>query len=145
MIKLPLQIIELEHDNFHILISGEFQDGEKCHWIIDTGASKSVMDVRLNPYYEKLESNGDDEYQSAGINQGMIETEVGNLFSLKFGELTIENLKVALIDLDHINSIYEKYTDYRIAGLIGGDVLKKYQCQIDYFSESLTFSPPPVA
>ena len=142
MIEIPLQIIELEKDNFHILIEGTFQDKTLSSWIIDTGASKSVMDVNQRAYYEILDSDNEDDYHSAGINQGMMETSVGKMFFLQFGELEITNHKVALIDLDHVNDIYGKYTSCRIAGLLGGDILMQYKCRIDYKRETIQFQFP---
>lgn len=142
MIELPLQIIELEKDNFHILIEGEFFDKTISGWIIDTGASKSVMDVNQKTYYEIMDSDNMDDYHSAGINQGMMETMVGKLGFLKFGGLEIYDHKVALIDLQHVNEIYGKYTPYRISGLLGGDILMQYRCRIDYENRTIRFMFP---
>lgn len=139
MIEIPLQIIELEKDNYHILIEGAFHDNTVSSWIIDTGASKSVMDMTQKSYYEILDSDNEDDYHSAGINQGMMETSVGKMFFIKFGELEITDQKVALIDLSHVNEIYGKYTPYRIAGLLGGDILMQYKCCIDYDRETIQF------
>lgn len=139
MIEIPLQIIELEKDNYHILIEGKFLDETISSWIIDTGASKSVLDVNLKTYYEILDSDNEDDYHSAGINQGMMEASVGKMFFLKFGELIINNHKVALIDLNHVNEIYGKYTSTRISGLLGGDILMQYRCCIDYKCKTIQF------
>lgn len=145
MIKIPLQIIELEEDNYHILIEGQFQDGSPSCWIIDTGASKSVLDINQRAYYEVLDSDNEDEFHSAGINQGMMETSVGKMFYLKLGDLEITNHKVALIDLKHVNEIYGKYSNYRIAGLLGGELLMKYKCRIDYNNKTIKFQVQPTA
>ncbi len=139
MIEIPLQIIELERENYHILIEGRFIDDTPVFWIIDTGASKTVMDVNLQSFYEIVDSDNEDDYQSAGINQGMLETSVGKMYYLRFGELEITGHKVALIDLNHVNDIYGKYTEYRIAGLLGGDILMHYGCVIDYSGKIITF------
>jgi hypothetical protein len=139
MIEIPLQIIELEHHNYHILIEGNFDNDTVACWIIDTGASKTVLDSNLNQNYELVDSDNEDDYQSAGINQGMMETKVGVIPKLRFGELVICNQKVALIDLSHVNEIYEKYTNHRIAGLIGGDILMRYNCLIDYEQKIIGF------
>jgi hypothetical protein len=142
MIEIPLQIIELEKENYHLLIEGEFQDETPSCWIIDTGASKSVLDINLKTYYEILDSDNEDDYHSAGINQGMMETSVGKMFFLKLGELEISDQKVALIDLSHVNEIYGKYSSCRIAGLLGGDILMQYKCCIDYESKTIQFQFP---
>lgn len=139
MTELPLQIIELEHENYHILIEGKFNDNTSASWIIDTGASKTVLDLNLDSFYEKLEPENDEDYQSAGINQGMMETSVGKMESLWFGDLEIEAHKVALIDLNHVNEIYSKYTSRRITGLLGGDILMRYKCVIDYDRKTIQF------
>jgi hypothetical protein len=139
MIEITLQIIELEKENYHLLVEGEFQDGTPSCWIIDTGASKSVLDINLKTYYEILDSDNEDDYHSAGINQGLMETSVGKMFFLKLGELEITDRKVALIDLNHVNEIYGKFTSCRIAGLLGGDILMQYKCRIDYNRKTIRF------
>lgn len=139
MIEIPLQIIELERENYHILIEGNFEDGTPSCWIIDTGASKTVLDKNLSSHYELMDSDDMEDYQSAGINQGMMETSVGKLTYLRFGDVKITGQKVALIDLNHVNDIYGKYTSYRIAGLLGGDILMQHQCKIDYANKIIQF------
>ena len=139
MYEFPIQIIELEEENFHILIEGHFEHEEPSCWIIDTGASKSVLDINLKSFYEVIDSDNLDDYQSAGINQGMMETSVGNMKQLNFGNLKITGHKVALIDLNHVNEIYGKYTNFRIAGLLGGDILMRYKCLIDYDNQIIRF------
>jgi len=139
MIEIPLQIIELERENYHILIEGNFEDGTPSCWIIDTGASKTVLDKNLSSHYELMDQDDMEDYQSAGINQGMMETSVGKLTYLRFGEVKITGQKVALIDLNHVNDIYGKYTSYRIAGLLGGDILMQHQCKIDYANKIIQF------
>lgn len=139
-IELPLQIIELEQDNYHILIEGIFPDQNKLFWVIDTGASKTVFDKTQDQYYRLVESDDLNDYQSAGINQGMLETSVGKLTSVNFGTLEIKDQKVALIDLSHVNEIYEKYTSVKIAGLLGGDILMQFRCKIDYAKKTIAFT-----
>jgi len=140
MIEIPLQIIELEKDNFHILLEGEFQDNTISGWIIDTGASKTVMDINQKAYYEIVDSDNEDDYHSAGINVGLMETMVGKVGMIKFGELEIVDQKVALIDLNHVNEIYGRFTPYHISGLLGGDILMYYKCQIDYGNKKIRFN-----
>ncbi len=142
MAKIPLELIELEEHNYHLLVQGKFDDGELGYWIIDTGASKTVFDKRLEQYYKSIEPLSDEEYQSAGIGTGMVETAVGEIAHIAFGKLKVRDQKVALIDLDHVNEIYRKYRNVRICGLLGSDLLKKYQCVIDYKYETISFSRP---
>jgi hypothetical protein len=139
MVELPLIVVELERENFHILIEGSFKDGLPFYWVVDTGASKTVLDVNLSGYYEISESDNLDDYQSAGINQGMMETRVGKMFAIDFNGLVVDGLKVALIDLGHVNEIYGKFSAFRVGGLLGSDVLMKYKCLIDYQRKIICF------
>ncbi len=139
MYEFPLQIIELEENNYHILIEGQFEEEAPSCWIVDTGASKTVLDINLSSFYEIIDSDNIDDYQSAGINQGMMETSVGKMTQLRFGDMEITGHKVALIDLSHVNEIYGKYTSFRIAGLLGGDILMEHRCIIDYSNRIIQF------
>ncbi len=136
---LPIQLVELENNNFHLLLEGRFADREIGYWIIDTGASKSVFDRSLSEYFNLIEPNDDEEFHSAGINEGTVETAVGEIKRVKFGKLKIKNFHVALINLDHVNDIYRRYHDVRIVGLIGGDILTKYSVVIDYGKKEIVF------
>lgn len=130
-IKIPLQIIELEPDNYHIIISSTFFDGTSGNWIIDTGASKTVFDNNLVEYYSILEGESD-EIHTAGAEEQPQEISLALLKPIQFEKLNVENFKVALLDLSHINKLYLKAANIKICGLIGGDFLMKYRAVIDY-------------
>ncbi len=135
-IKIPIQIIELEPDNYHIIISGTFIDERTENWVIDTGASKTVFDKNLDKYYSVLEGESD-EIHTAVIGEQPQEILLAILKPLQMGRLNIENLKVALLDFSHINNLYSNTTDLKICGLIGGDFLMKYRAVIDYKKQVL--------
>jgi len=50
-ITVPLQIIELEDDNYHLVVSSVLPDGNEGFWVVDTGASKTVFDKTLSEYF----------------------------------------------------------------------------------------------
>ena len=130
-IKIPLQIIELEEDNFHVIVKGTFEDKTHGLWAIDTGASKTVFDKNLTGKYSLTEEETD-EIHTAGVGEKPLTTQLGKLRNIKIGKLLVDNLKVALLDLSHINKLYKKATDLEICGLIGGDFLMKFRAVIDY-------------
>jgi hypothetical protein len=135
-IKIPIQIVELEEDNYHLIISSGFPDGTKGNWVIDTGASKSVFDKTLDEYYSVLDDELD-EIHTAGIGEEPLKTSMALLKSVQIGKLKIEGMKVALLDLSHINELYSKATNLKISGLIGGDFLVKYKASINYKKQVL--------
>lgn len=130
-IKIPIRIIELEPDNYHIMVSSTFENGFSVNWIIDTGASKTVFDKNLNEYYSELEGESD-ELHSAGIGEKPMDVILGELRNIKIGSLKTESFKVALLDLSHINQLYSKVSDVKISGLLGSDFLMKHKAVIDY-------------
>jgi len=136
-IKIPLQIIELEEHNFHIIATGKFNDGSSGFWAIDTGASKTVFDKNLAIKYEVVDWKTD-EIHTAGVGEKPLLTTLGILPGIKLGKLQTGKLKVALLDLSHINELYKKVTDLEICGLIGGDFLVEYRAVIDYKRKLLT-------
>ncbi|MCF6356294.1 MAG: retroviral-like aspartic protease family protein [Draconibacterium sp.] len=130
-VKIPLQITEIDPGNYHIIISGSFADNKTASWIIDTGASKTVFDKNLVEYYSILEGETD-EIHTAGIEDQPQEISLAVLKSMQIGKFKIENLKVALLDLTHINKLYSKITDLKICGFIGSDFLMENRAIIDY-------------
>ncbi len=143
-IELPLEIVELEEHNYHLMLKSRLSNGDEAWWIVDTGASKTVFDRNQGQYFSLVDNTSRQQYQSAGINEGMVETKVGNISKIQFGQIKIKNLKVALIDLKHVNEIYQRYHDKHVAGLLGSDVLANYGCQIDYLNKSITFQTKPM-
>ncbi len=131
-----MQITELEPNNYHLIIVGWFENGKTGNWVIDTGASKTVFDKNLVEHYTVLEGESDEIY-TAGIGDGPQEISIAILTSLQLGKLKIENQKVALLDLSHINEMYSKVTSLTICGLLGGDFLMKYKAVIDYKDQLL--------
>ena len=129
--KIPIQIIELESDNFHVIVKASFNDNSTGNWVIDTGASKSVFDINLTDLFKTLDGESD-EIHSAGIKDEPIKTSIGYLKPLSLGAFNLNSFKVALLDLNHINELYSKSTQLKICGLLGGDFLMKFNAVIDY-------------
>lgn len=128
---LELQLIELEDDNFHLVAASIFKKDISGYWIVDTGASKSVFDLNLKELY-KSAGEETDQVHTAGIGEKPIQTAIGLIDSFTLGKLTVENLRVALLDLSHINRFYAQAAGMQICGLLGSDFLMNYKAVIDY-------------
>lgn len=135
--SIPIQLVELEQENFHILIETTFGDQHSVKWAIDTGASKTVFDINRKEYYE-LAQIQPEEIQSAGISESQIETKAGQLNTMLLADMEFTDIEVALIDLQHVNNLYQQFTDETLVGLIGSDFLVKHQAIIDYKKLTLT-------
>lgn len=122
-------VIELEDDTIHMLVRAEASGLENHWWVVDTGASKSVVDRAVASFFTDDESAGS---MATGLGQEMVETSFGHMGSLVLGGILFDPLKVAIVDLHHINEEYSKYTDKRIAGLLGSDFFYREKAVIDY-------------
>ena len=136
-ISLPIYVVELESDSYHLMIDLEFSEGLKGSLIIDTGASKTVFDAN---FVESIVTNLEEveDQDSSGINAMILQTKVGTIPMVKFGELEVVNQPWVLLDLFHVNKVYKKRIDKQIVGLLGSDFMVDYNAIIDYGQLTLT-------
>mgnify|MGYP006302145585 FL=1 len=140
-IKIPLQLIELEDENYHLVVASVFEDKSYGYWVLDTGASKTVFDKNLS---EKYSAKGEetDQLHTAGIGEHPIETRIAHLHPFSLGKLNVNRLRVALLDLSHINHYYSGAANMQICGLLGSDFLMKYQAVVNYRKRILFLRNP---
>ena len=133
---LPIDIVTLGEDNsYHLFVNG-YINGKEYDLLIDTGASHTIFDASLIPEAPVSELEGH-EIQSAGIHAGELKSSIGNIKKFKLGDLKYVDWMVVLIDLTHVNELYQRFTDKRVAGLIGSDFLLKHKALIDYKKKEL--------
>ncbi len=110
-------------------------DGETKPFILDTGASNTVIDKRAaDP------SAVEGVEQAVGLadcGAGNMEAVMSTVKSLAVGNATVSDLRVAGIDLDGIN---EKI-GARVGGILGYDFLSRFRMTIDYRAKRLTLDP----
>ena len=129
MQEICFDIVELEANTYHPLVLAEFPGLESYWWVIDSGASKSVFDVLLVDYYVV---NDEDSVMATGLGKEVVETSSGTIAEFKIGGLDFGPLKVALVNFQHINDEYAKFSDKKIAGLIGCDFLYAHKAILDF-------------
>ena len=133
---LPIDIVTLGEDNsYHLFVNGSI-NGREYDLLIDTGASHTIFDATLIPEIPGCEKKGQ-EIQSAGIHAGELKSSLGHIQTFQLGDLKRMNWMVVLIDLTHVNDLYKKFTDKRVAGLIGSDFLLRHNAMIDYKKREL--------
>lgn len=130
-IEIPIEIIELENESFHLLISCKVNGSHEGDLVIDTGASKTVLDRNFVPDYE-LSENQTSEIQSRGLGEGSLNTEMVKIESFQLGDLLVNDFHCALIDLEGINEMYKEHCQREICGLLGSDFLLKHRAIINY-------------
>ena len=133
--EIKFTIIELESNTFHPLLKADFNGLEEYWWVIDSGASKSVMEISLAQHYlhEAI-----DTVMATGLGKEIVSTESGKIRDVKLGGFSFGPLPVALVDFQHINTEYSKFSDKKIIGLIGCDFLRKHKAVIDFGKSIIT-------
>lgn len=134
-ISLPIELIELEDKSFHILVKAEI-NGHSGDMIIDTGASVTVIDKNLLQGIEEEEEILN--IKSGGISGDIDEVKIIKIDSLRFAGYEFDEKKMATINMDYINNLYEQTLQRRIIGLLGSDFCVKYKAVINYEKRTLT-------
>lgn len=136
-IKIPIEVVSLQEEGFHLFVKGKINE-LALHLLIDTGASKTVLDknfLSLHLPELKLESN---EQLTTGVGNNTIQTEITKINNLSIGELKIGNYEVAVLDLKHVNDTYSLIGLTAIHGVIGCDLLVEFNSSLNLKKKSLT-------
>ncbi|MEI7422879.1 MAG: retropepsin-like aspartic protease [Prolixibacteraceae bacterium] len=132
--EILMEVVELEEETIHLLVKAERPGLENHWWVVDTGASKSVIDRAVASFFVGEESEGS---MATGLGKEMVETSMGVISDFRLDGIDFGSLKVAIVDLHHINDEYSKYSDKRIAGLLGSDFFYRENATIDYKSRTI--------
>lgn len=139
-IEIPINIINIEGDGFHIVTDGLI-NGKSARFVVDTGASRTVFDKdRILNYINNPEFS-EKEGLSAGIGGTDISSFIFDIEELRFGDLMISNYQAVAMDLSNINDSYEMIKLPPIDGVFGGDLLKKHNAVINYRLKKIRLFP----
>ena len=130
-----MEVVLLEEGTIHLLVQAAIGEMENLWWVVDTGASKSVVDREVAVHFVEEESAG---VMATGLGKEMVETSSGIINDLRLGGISFDALTVAIVDLHHINEEYSKYSDKRIAGLLGSDFFFREKALIDYADRTIS-------
>lgn len=128
---IKIILAELDPGGYHLFINLKV-NGKKCRFLIDTGASKSVI---AKDYYDKHLSRKKlkvIKQETTGLHSTVSETHIGVIKDLELGKQKVKNLTVAAIDLNHVNGVYKVLKQPKIQGILGSDLMFKYKMVIDY-------------
>lgn len=130
---LPLEIISIEDDGYHVITKGKI-NGKEARLLIDTGASRTVFDIEKIVTFPGI--SPDDfmlmEKRSSGLGTNSMESFTIILKKLSLGKLKLKDYESVLISMTHVNQSYEMLNLPPIDGVIGGDLLSAYNAVIDY-------------
>lgn len=133
-ITVPLQLINLQDDGFHLLVE-IVVFGNTQLMVVDTGASRTVFDkTMLAAHADKVaihEDEHSDDHQATTL-FSTSNTVLATFPRLKIGKLKLKSYTAVGLDLQSVNDTYAQLGHPAIAGILGGDILMKYHARINY-------------
>lgn len=130
-ISIPLNIIDLHGDGFHpVLDIVIFNKPFKV--VLDTGASRTAFDrdllIQANQEADIIAS----ERLSTGLGTNTMESATTVIENIWIGDMMIPEMEVAVLDLSAINVAYRELGHPEVLGVLGSDVLMKYNAVVDF-------------
>lgn len=132
-ISIQLLHLDLEAEGCHLFINATL-NGKAARLLLDTGASKTVFDLnRISRFVRKKKAGFDTfEKQSTGLGTSSMESLYTTAKEFSIDKLSIKNFCVILLNMKHVNHSYKMIGAEPIDGVLGSDLLNKYQAVIDY-------------
>jgi len=137
-VSVPLQIIDLNGDGFHPLLNIKVY-GKIFTVVLDTGASKTAFDKGLLLKANKKALINDSDILSTGLGTNSMQSFTATIHDMRIGRLKIPEFQVAVLDLSTINIAYTQMGHPQVLGVLGGDILMKYQAVVDYGKQVIKF------
>lgn len=136
-IAVPLTLINLNDDGFHLLVEITVF-GDKYWAVVDTGASRSVFDKSFIEHNSggsvtAEESNATTLFTTSATIQAVIP-------KLKIGKLSVKNYPAVALDLETVNDAYTQLGHPRVIAIIGSDIFYRYHAKINYKKLKIFFS-----
>lgn len=126
---IPLDLLDITADGYHLACNIE-RNGKPVRMILDTGASRTAFDIAdITKAGEQL---GEKEEKTTGLGTSGMESFFFEIGELNLGGLKIDGLEGIALDLSHVKKSYDEMGHSPIDGVIGGDVLVKWNAIIDY-------------
>lgn len=127
-VKLPFRLVSNE-----ILVEVKINGEKELVFLLDTGATQSILDTKAAKSLGMVNS-GDFNITTGS---GAIKMQFMNLDSMRLGELTINNIPVAVTSLKK----FAKNLEIKPSGLLGANILKRFVITIDYPNEMIELRP----
>jgi len=136
---LPFELLFIEDAGYHLLLKVKV-NGKKASLLIDTGASKTVFDKEKVQRFVKDSNLTMLGKLSTGLGTAKMETHSVVMKKIQLGKLTLTEFESIVIDLSHVNQTYLRLDLPEIDGVLGSDLMLKYNAVIDYKKRKLSLS-----
>ena len=136
---IPIELLFIEDAGYHLLIKARV-NGKVAALLIDTGASKTVFDKDKVQRFIHKSSFTILGKLSTGLGTAKMETHSTVLKKIQLGKLLVSEFETIVIDLSHVNQTYARLDLPEIDGVLGSDLMLKYNAVIDYKKKKLFIS-----
>lgn len=120
------------------IIKGDL-NGKKAFFLVDTGSDLSIINsAHLDRFKLKEQEIYGGSREAIGFNGETAAVKKVANANLLIGE-TLNHSSFYSLDLSKLCKSIEAKTHVTISGIIGADLLKKYNCVIDYQLRQITF------
>jgi hypothetical protein len=139
--KIQLHLQDIMGDGCHPFVNA-LVNGTEARLLIDTGASKTVLDKTFLLSLEPKVNLEQSEQLSTGLGAGNLPSEYAQNLKLEIGDWNVDEASVAVLDLYHVNETYKSIGLPILHGVIGGDLLFSHQAVINYKKAELKLTSP---
>lgn len=133
---IKIILTELDPGGYHLFVNLKV-NGKRCRFLIDTGASRTVID---KGYYDKHLSRKKLKtimQETTSLHASTSQTHIGTVREIDLGGRKIKNHTLAAIDLSHVNATYKQLKTPKIQGILGSDLMHQHKMIIDYGTNKL--------
>lgn len=114
-------------------------NGKRAYFIIDTGASCSIVDETVSKRYGfNLILKVEDNVFGLG---GQAKLGQAKDCIVEIGPLRFTNTIFRSKPLDYLTSVIRNEQSVDVSGIIGSDILNRYKLSINYHNNSICFNP----
>ncbi|MDR0968974.1 MAG: retroviral-like aspartic protease family protein [Lentimicrobiaceae bacterium] len=119
---IPIKILSIEEDGFHFMVKG-FLNGIGASFLIDTGASRTVLDKTALRKFTDNQNIIEREGRAAGLGSNELESAETRIEMLVLGDFILKNYQIAVMDLQNIHEVYAMLNLPAIDCVLGSDIL----------------------
>ncbi len=125
-----IQILQSGH-----LVADCLINGVSAKLIIDTGASNSCIDSNsVKKFKIKIENYNE---QASSATEKIKNMYISKENSINLVGFSIENLKLFVFDMNHINETLKENEPIKIHGIIGNDIMNKHEAIISFSEKKI--------
>ncbi len=137
--QIPITVKKIPPNGSHIFVNGKI-NGISLRFLIDTGASQSVIDKSFAEEHFRNAHIIKTEHQTTGLGANIPNSEFIKIYRIRLGKLNLNRMEFALLDLSVVNTAYTGAGFKVVNAIIGGDILLRYGAIINYSAKTLQLS-----